>query len=172
MRFLLLPALLLLLLLQAAFAGEVFAHALLVESEPANGALLQQSPERVVATFSEELDSGLSSMRVFDAQGAQVDNGDGGVDLNDLDHLSMVVTLPPLPAGTYTVSWNVLSAADGDGTEGAFTFTLASGGVETAAQPAEGNTNLITGAIIIGALLLLALIVIVVWRRQTAANES
>lgn len=165
-------ALLLFVLLQGVLVRVASAHALLVESQPADGAVLDDAPDRVRATFSEELDSGLSTMRVFDAGGAQVDNGDGGVDLDDLDHLSMVLTLPPLPPGTYTVRWNVTSADDGDDTEGAFSFTIGEGAaVPQASARAVANTNLVMGAIAVGLILLVALIAAVVRRRQTAPPE-
>jgi methionine-rich copper-binding protein CopC len=162
-------ALLLLFLLQATFFGNASAHSGLVESQPANGALLEHAPERVVATFSEELDSSLSSMSVFDAQGAQVDNGDGGVDLNDLEHKSMIVSLPPLPAGTYTVHWNALSSEDGDESAGDFTFTVSIGDADSApaVRPAERSDGLIAGAVTAGLIILVAAAVIV-WRRRSA----
>ncbi len=84
-----------------------------------------------MAWFSQELDTGSSSLRLLDAAGRQVDNGDGGVDLNDPDHTSMFVTLPStLPDGRYTAHWAVVSMADGDATEGEFHINI--GLVETA----------------------------------------
>jgi methionine-rich copper-binding protein CopC len=175
LRRILLPlALLLALLLQAVFVGHVSAHSELVDSQPADGAHLDQAPERVVATFSEELDSSLSSLLVEDVQGTQVDSGNGGVDLNDLDHLTMVASLPLLPTGTYTVRWDAVSAEDGDDTEGAFTFTIGSGAVarESAAQPADSSSGLVIGAIVVGVLLLLTIGVIYARRRKTAPVET
>ena len=105
-------------------AVSVSAHAYLAESIPRNGELVQQPPEQIVAHFTEEVDSS-SSIIVLDANGKQIDNGDGGVDLYDPDHTSMIVTLPTsLPNGQYTVEWVVLSAEDGDPTDGAFIFTI------------------------------------------------
>lgn len=99
------------------------AHALLTKSVPDDGAILEQAPKQVTASFSEELDSGLSTVRVFNDNGKQVDNGDGGVDLHDPDHTSMLVTLPvSLPEGTFVVRWTAVSAEDGDPTEGQFFF--------------------------------------------------
>lgn len=166
LRALLLLALLLLLSLQTVFVGVASAHSSLISSEPANGSLLEESPERVLATFSEELDSGNSIIRVFDEEGTQVDNGDGGVDLDDLDHLSMVVTLPSLPAGAYTVRWQALSADDGDDSEGAFTFTIAGNAAEGAAVQADnGGSYLAAGVVGVVILFLAAFAVFYVWRR-------
>ena len=113
------------------------AHAYLAESIPRNGELLSQSPAQIVAYFTEELDSN-SSMAVLDENGRQVDNGDGGVDLFDPDHKSMIATLSAgLPAGQYTVEWKALSSEDGDPTDGTFVFTV--GEPKLAANNAVNN---------------------------------
>ncbi len=115
------------LALAASFwlAAGAAAHGLLVKSEPQDGAVLGQLPERVIAWFSQELDTGLSALQLVDAAGRQVDNGDGGVDLNDPAHAALIVTLPPsLPAGVYTAHWTAVSADDGDTTEGEFSFSV------------------------------------------------
>jgi len=123
------------LILLLTITTTVSAHSELVKSEPEAGAILENSPVQVSAWFSQEMDSLTSNMRVFDTQNRQVDNGDGRVDLNDLDHLSMVVSLPPLQSGTYTVHWVSVSDEDGDAEEGEFTFSVTSGTgpVETSA---------------------------------------
>ncbi len=165
--------LLVVLLLQAAFVGRVSAHALLVKSEPAIEEVLDDPPEQVVAWFSEELDSGFSTMRVFDEEGRQVDNGDGRVDLNDLEHKSLIVTLPaPLPAGSYTAGWPVVGTEDGDPTEGEFLFGVGAGTVlgqavsqpETSSSPSIWLLAGVTAALLAGAL------VVVLGRRRRAAQ--
>lgn len=117
-------ALIWLLLFSFMITSTVSAHSSLVRSEPENGEVLEESPAQVAVWFSEELDSQSSTILVFDSQYNQVDNGDGNVDLSDLDHLSMTVGLPPLSSGTYTVQWAAVSVEDGDATEGGFTFTV------------------------------------------------
>ena len=117
----------LLVLLLVGMVTAVSAHdAAIVKSIPANGEVLAESPPQVTAWFEEELVSGESTMSVFNTQGEQVDNGDGGVDLNDPDHASMIVTLPALPDGSYTVQWHA-ALLDGDATDGAFAFAVGEG---------------------------------------------
>ncbi|MCB9419660.1 MAG: copper resistance protein CopC [Ardenticatenaceae bacterium] len=100
----------------------VSAHAVeLLRSDPANGSILAQSPAEIHAWFGEEMQTGVSTLQVFSASGQRVDNGDGGVDLNDPDHASMFVTLPPLPDGEYLVRWYVV-LLDGDASESSFNF--------------------------------------------------
>jgi methionine-rich copper-binding protein CopC len=165
--------LLLLLLLQAAFVGRVSAHALLVKSEPAIEAVLDDPPDQVVAWFSEELDSAFSTMRVFDEEGRQVDNGDGRVDLNDLEHKSMIVTLPAsLPAGSFTVGWTVVSTEDGDPTEGEFIFGVGAGTVlgQPLSQPEASSSPSLWLLAGVAAALLAGAVVVALGRRRRAAQ--
>jgi copper transport protein len=155
--------------------GVASAHALLVKSDPEGGAVVEQAPGKVVAWFSQELESRLSSMRVFDVQGRQIDNGDGGVDLNDLDHTSLIVTLPlAMPAGTYTVRWSVVSVEDGDATEGEFTFSVGGGTISEAsvASPVDANSNWLIGGIAAGLILFPLAVLFMVRRRQLARRGS
>lgn len=106
----------------------VLAHAEYIKSMPSDGSSLVQAPERVTAWFGGELEVTGSSMSVFDAQGRQINTTEGSVDLNDPDHASMVVSLPPgLAPGIYTVRWVAVSNADGHQgheTHGSFLFTV------------------------------------------------
>ncbi len=149
-------------------AAGAAAHALLLRSEPAAGAALAQSPERVIAWFSQELDTGFSALQVVDGEGYQVDAGDGGVDLNDPDHASLVVTLPAdLPAGRYTAHWTAVSADDGDTTEGEFFFTVGETGSVQAIAASESAaaawTVWLVGGIVFGLGILLALVMVFAW---------
>ncbi len=107
-----------------ALAGTAAAHARLLRSEPAAGAVLRTAPREVRAWFSDELDSDRSGLSVWDDRGRQVDDGRGGVDLTDLDRRSMVARLRPIGPGTYTVRWRAVSADDGFVAEGRFRFTI------------------------------------------------
>ena len=88
---------------------------------PNEGEVLQQSPKEVRLTFAEELQEDGSNVQVFNEQGVQVDLGGGGVDLNNIDHNSLVVQLPDLPEGVYRVKWSVI-LLDGDSSEGGYYF--------------------------------------------------
>lgn len=130
----------------------VSAHSEIVQSEPESGQVLEESPDMVSTGFSEELDSQMSSLQVVDSAGLQVDAGDGGLDLDDLEHKTMLVSLPSsLPDGTYTVQWTAVSAEDGDAEEGQFTFIvgIASGseGLASQSQPMDSGSWLFYGAI-------------------------
>jgi copper transport protein len=156
------------------FPSHVSAHALMVRSEPEDGQVLSQSPGIVSAWFSQELETRMSSMRVFDSDGSQIDNGDGGADLNDLEHKLMTVSLPAsLPEDTYTVRWSVVSAEDDDSSQGEFTFIVGegSGAVESVPQTSSPNSGVLIAGIAIGGLILLIVLLYLI-RRQRTPNEA
>jgi copper transport protein len=111
----------------------VAAHeATFLQSDPMNGAIIAQAPAQIHAWFGEELQTGVSILQVFNADGQRVDAGDGQVDLTDPDHASLVVALPPLPDGAYRVRWYIV-LLDGDASESSFNFFV---GDEAAASAA------------------------------------
>jgi methionine-rich copper-binding protein CopC len=100
------------------------AHAELDTITPANGSTVGVAPTEIVATFTEDLDPGKSSIVVLNAGGAQI--ASGGTVAAD-DKKKMTLALPALDPGTYQVRWTSTSAQDGDidrGTTG-FTYTSA-----------------------------------------------
>ncbi len=105
---LLIGAMALALALSLSMPGISQAHDVApTKTEPADGAVLAQSPDKVTAWFPEEIVAEKTTFQVFDAQGKQVDLGKGGVDLNDPSHMVLVVGLPKLAEGVYTVKWDV-----------------------------------------------------------------
>jgi len=104
-----------------ASTTQAFAHARYDRSEPPAGAMVDGQPFVLKTYFTQELTS-KSAIRVLDANGAQVDLADGHVDLDDPDRKVMVVSLPALPQGVYTVEWGSVSAEDGDPESGTFAF--------------------------------------------------
>ncbi|MDR7481686.1 MAG: copper resistance protein CopC [Armatimonadota bacterium] len=113
-------------------AAPAAAHAKLQRAAPAPGAMMREAPRVVRVWFvlapGEDLDAARSRLVVIDSRGRRVDDGKGGVDLDDLDRRSMIARLHPLAPGTYTVQWTAVSAPDGDVARGAFRFTVAAAG--------------------------------------------
>jgi methionine-rich copper-binding protein CopC len=98
------------------------AHALLRSASPPVGGTVRSAPGEVAITFSEGVEPRFSTIEVRDESGARVDkadphNGPGG-------QTRLLVDLPPLKPGRYTVSWSAISV-DTHHTEGKFTFTVA-----------------------------------------------
>ncbi len=98
-----------------------WSHAFLVRSAPAARAVVTRAPERVQLWFNERLEPAYSRVSVWDRDGKRVDAGDIEVAAAEPTRLS--VGVPPLPAGTYTVKYRVLSV-DGHVVEAEFRFTV------------------------------------------------
>jgi copper transport protein len=100
----------------------VHAHALLLRSNPASNAVLEQAPAQVELFFSEAVEANLSTVSVLDSNGKSVDLGDVRVDPSDPTR--MTVSLGSLLDGVYTVAWKAISAIDGHLTSGSFPFAI------------------------------------------------
>lgn len=121
-----------------ASSSQAFAHARFDRSEPASGAALDGSAFVLKAWFTQELTS-KSTIRVLDANGVQVDLGDGHLDMDDPIRKLMVVSVPELAPGIYRVEYGADSAEDGHLYDGAFAFGVgmeAPVGELSAEQPA------------------------------------
>jgi copper transport protein len=119
-----------------ALAGPAAAHANLASSDPAADALLDHAPAEVTMTFTEPPDPKLSLVHVLDVNGSNVETGPVEAVAGQDDQLR--IPLPGgLPDGVYTVSWRVVSEADGHATAGAFSFgvNVAPGTVVTPSIP-------------------------------------
>jgi methionine-rich copper-binding protein CopC len=134
---------LLALLIGFAAVGVASAHADLVSSTPADGAVLDAAPARIVLVFSEELSADGNLVTVTDASGARADAGDTALDTGDAERKTLTVSLNAgLGDGAYTVSWKNAST-DGHSEEGTLSFTVGAPAAATttaapAAMPATG----------------------------------
>ncbi|GAA3795621.1 hypothetical protein GCM10022403_031950 [Streptomyces coacervatus] len=103
-----------------AGAGPASAHAALTGSDPAQGVVVDKAPSQVTLTFSEKVATSDDSLRVLDPKGKRVDTGKP----SNVSGTSYAVPLHSgLHDGTYTVSWQVVSA-DSHPVAGAFTFSI------------------------------------------------
>ncbi|MFE2262207.1 copper resistance CopC/CopD family protein [Streptomyces griseosporeus] len=103
-----------------AAAAPASAHAALTGSDPRQGAVVQRAPEQVSLTFSEKVAMSDDSLRVLDPKGTRVDAGDP----TEVSGTTYAVKLHGgLPDGTYTVTYQVVSA-DSHPVAGAFTFSI------------------------------------------------
>ncbi|KUO08708.1 copper resistance CopC/CopD family protein [Streptomyces sp. DSM 15324] len=105
-----------------AGAGPAAAHAALTGSDPAQGVVVDKAPTQVTLTFSETVSLNDDSLRVLDPKGARVDEGKP----SNTSGTSYAVQLHSgLPDGTYTVTYQVVSA-DSHPVAGAYTFSIGS----------------------------------------------
>lgn len=135
----LVPLVGLLLLLLAPVRA--WAHAELVDSNPADGAALSAAPSTVTLTFSEEV-TGPAQVAVTAPNGTQVQDGDAA-------STDATVTQPVKPqdndetAGSWTVAYRVVSI-DGHTVTGELAFTVDDKGdatTPTESPAAEASTS-------------------------------
>jgi copper resistance protein C len=104
-----------------ALASPAFAHAFLERASPPVGSEVGTSPPEVYITFTEGVEPLFSTIEVRGAGGAAIAAGKPhSAPGNDR---RLVVDLPKLPAGTYTVIWHATSV-DTHKTEGSYQFTV------------------------------------------------
>ena len=118
-----------------AAAPVASAHATLVSSSPADGAVLARSPAKVSATFDEPVGSTPDSIQVLAPNGDRVDTG--GTTHGSQPQTIVVALLPGLQGGTYTVGWHVVSD-DSHPVQGAFTFSVGAPSSTAVSQAALG----------------------------------
>jgi copper transport protein len=117
-----LAACLLALGLLAALPTRAWAHAELVESNPAPNAALIEAPDALTITFSEPIDPETSVIELLDAQQQPI-VGVGGLGLSR-DGRTATLSLPELDPDVYTVSYQVVSRTDGHATAGFYAFLI------------------------------------------------
>lgn len=106
-----------------AYAPEARAHAILVQSSPADHAVLKIAPKQVVLRFNGRIEKKVSELVVRDARGKKVATLTllPGIGSDSPD--SLQAALPPLPPGQYRLEYRVL-ANDGHTTPGMIRFTI------------------------------------------------
>ncbi len=97
------------------------AHAFLDHAEPKVGSAVADSPPVIKIWFTQDLEPAFSTIEVQDAQGNEVDKKD--THLDDKDKTLLIVSVPQLSDGTYTITWQVTSV-DTHRTQGQFKFTV------------------------------------------------
>ena len=103
-------------------AQVVLAHSQLLSSTPGSGEIVATGPAELRLVFSEPLDPRFSSADVLNSAGQPVVDHGGAPD--PADATVLVVPLPALSNGAYTVNWRAMSAADGHVTGGFVSLTI------------------------------------------------
>ncbi len=98
-----------------------FAHSMLVKAEPPRRAILTKSPTQVRLWFNEKIEGDYASLVVLDAKKQPIT--DLKPTLAPDDQKSILLPLPDLAPGKYSVKFRVLSV-DGHVVESAFDFTV------------------------------------------------
>lgn len=170
------------LLLLAVLAWAVIApvaagHAVLLASDPADGAVLDAPPGRVLLTFNEPVDQTGSSLRVTGPDGEIYAGGEGSEPLAVGRTLSIGVP-SDLPEGTSVVEWAIISD-DGHRVRGTSTFSVgAPSALPTATETGGADARDIVSATARGIVFATTLVLIgtlavtlVVWRPLIASGR-
>jgi copper transport protein len=131
-------AIVVLLLLPAAAS----AHARLEGTSPPQGAVVKQEPAAVVFEFDEPVEGNFGAVRVYDAAGNRVDEGDAFHPNGEGPKLGVHLK-PGLPDGSYTATYRVVSA-DGHIVSSGYVFSIGKPGAtptETISELAGGSGN-------------------------------
>jgi copper transport protein len=113
------------------------AHAYLVRSEPAANMVLDSAPATMRLWFSETVSLAFSGARLLSAGGQGTELS---VSVDPVDDTLMVVTLPELADGVYSLRWTVHSEADGHVTQGLIVFGIGQGADLGTATAVETET--------------------------------
>ena len=104
-------------------AATAHAHAILLESSPADNAVLKAAPRQVVLRFNARIEKGVSQFTLLDEKGRKLvlppqpkGEGTGAPDRINIE-------LPGIGPGAYRLQYLVL-AADGHATPGILRFTV------------------------------------------------
>ncbi len=96
-----------------------WGHGVLIESTPAHGAILKESPSVISLRFNAALEPSITRVSLVDLK--QQKQTLTITDDSTVERIIAVV--PPLPPGVYHVNYQVL-ATDGHVTEGSIRFTI------------------------------------------------
>ena len=121
------------ILVALALVPAAGAHARLITTEPANDAVLAQSPRFVLLRFDEPVETAFGAIRVYDSRARRVDAGKVERPSGKEARIQLERCLA---RGTYTATWRVVSA-DGHPVSGAFVFHVGAPGANPAGVAAQ-----------------------------------
>lgn len=120
--------------------ANALAHAQLEGTVPERGAVVKREPPAVIFRFDEPVEGNFGAVRVYDAGGSRVDEGDAFHPGGEGPRLGVHLK-PGLPDGSYTATYRVVSA-DGHIVSSGFVFSIGKPGKapkETVAQLTSGS---------------------------------
>jgi copper transport protein len=123
-----------------SWAPAAFAHAQLEGTVPERGAVVKKEPPAVIFRFDEPVEGNFGAVRVYDANGSRVDEGDAFHPNGEGPRIGVHLK-PGLPDGSYTATYRVISA-DGHIVSSGFVFSIGKAGKapsETVAELTAGS---------------------------------
>lgn len=101
----------------------VWGHSYVVDESPKANSHLEQSPDEVKVTFSSKIEKDLFTIKVINQQQQIITNKPPKISDNQKE---IMIELPTLEGGNYTVQYYVVSSNDGHPIQGSFHFSVAS----------------------------------------------
>ncbi len=120
--------------------AQALAHAQLEGTTPERGAVVKREPPAVIFRFDEPVEGNFGAVRVYDANGSRVDEGDAFHPNGEGPRLGVHLK-PGLPDGSYTATYRVISA-DGHIVSSGYVFSIGKAGKapkETVAELTAGS---------------------------------
>ena len=108
------------------FTSLVYAHPIVIDSNPKQFQSLEDTPDKVVVYFSEPIVLQYSQISVIDSEGNRVDDGNAA-NFNDDSSTISVPLKSGLSQGTFTINTKVLSAVDGHVVDESVVFSIGEG---------------------------------------------
>ncbi len=133
------------LLAALAVPATALAHAQLEGTVPERGAVVKHEPPAVIFRFDEPVEGNFGAVRVYDAGGARVDEGDAFHPNGEGPRLGVHLK-PGLPDGSYTATYRVISA-DGHIVSSGFVFSIGKAGKAPKQTVAELTAGSGSGAV-------------------------
>src|SRR6201996_8634376 len=118
------------------------AHARLEGTEPPQGAVVKKEPSAVIFEFDEPVEGNFGAVRVYDAAGERVDEGDAFHPNGEGPRLGVHLK-PGLPDGSYTATYHVVSQ-DGHIVSSGYVFSIGKAGkapTQTVGELIGGSGN-------------------------------
>lgn len=118
------------------------AHARLEGTDPPQGAVVKAEPSAVIFEFDEPVEGNFGAVRVYDAAGERVDEGDAFHPDGEGPKLGVHLK-PGLPDGSYTATYRVVSA-DGHIVSSGYVFSIGNPGkapTQTVGELIGGSGN-------------------------------
>jgi copper resistance protein C len=104
-----------------SWASPAFAHAMIERASPLVGSEVPAPPHEITLTFTEGVEPLFSTIELRDARGIVVATGKPRTEPGN--NRRLVVDLPALGSGSYTVIWHATSV-DTHKTEGSYKFIV------------------------------------------------
>lgn len=123
----------------------VSAHFAFLAATPTVGSTIGQPPKAVKIRFDQTVDPQFARIALLDTSGTTVAGGPARRD--PADPTTIVVDVPPLTPGVYTVAWQGIGA-DGHQVKGNYPFTLTASGPPAPAVPQSAGVTAVGAAAI------------------------